>query len=66
MPIDWQLKKKGYIAMSGQIVDAALVPAPKQHHTEEERQAINDGRSARLRMFCKSDFEKHMAAVVGN
>ena len=26
---DWQLKKKGYIPMSGQIVDASLVPAPK-------------------------------------
>ena len=27
---DWQLQKKGYIPMSGQIVDASLVPAPKQ------------------------------------
>lgn len=26
---DWQLQKKGYIPMSGQIVDASLVPAPK-------------------------------------
>ena len=26
---DWQLKKKGYIPMSGQIVDATLVPAPQ-------------------------------------
>jgi|SRR6185312_12174183 transposase len=25
---DWQLHKKGYIPMSGQIVDASLVPAP--------------------------------------
>ena len=26
---DWQLHNKGYIPMSGQIVDASLVPAPK-------------------------------------
>ena len=40
---DWQLQKKGYIAMSGQIVDASLVPAPKQRNTEGERQAIKSG-----------------------
>jgi transposase, IS5 family len=31
---DWQLRKKGYIPMAGQIVDASLVPAPKQRNTE--------------------------------
>ena len=44
---DWQLKKKGYIPMSGQIVDASLVPAPKQRNTDGERQAIKDGKSAK-------------------
>lgn len=44
---DWQLKKKGYIPMSGQIVDATLVPAPKQRNTEDEKQAIKDGKTAR-------------------
>ena len=43
---DWQLKKKGYIPMSGQIVDASLVPAPKQRNTEEEKAAIKAGKSA--------------------
>jgi len=43
---DWQLKKKGYIPMSGQIVDASLVPAPKQQNTEEEKAAIKAGKSA--------------------
>ncbi len=43
---DWQLRKKGYIPMAGQIVDASLVPAPKQRNTEAEKQAIKDGRSA--------------------
>ena len=44
---DWQLNKKGYIPMSGQIVDASLVPAPKQRNTDQERQAIKDGKSAK-------------------
>jgi hypothetical protein len=43
---DWQLHKKGYIPMSGQIVDATLVPAPKQRNTEDEKAAIKDGKTA--------------------
>jgi len=43
---DWQLHKKGYIPMSGQIVDATLVPAPKQRNTEDEKAAIKGGKSA--------------------
>jgi transposase, IS5 family len=43
---DWQLQKKGYIPMAGQIVDASLVPAPKQRNTEAERAAIKEGKSA--------------------
>jgi len=33
--------------MSGQIVDASLVPAPKQRNTEDEKQAVKEGKSAR-------------------
>ncbi|XID29316.1 transposase (plasmid) [Acetobacter orientalis] len=44
---DWQLQKKGYIPMSGQIVDASLVPAPRQRNIEGEREAIKSGKSAR-------------------
>lgn len=43
---DWHLQKKGYIPMSGQIVDASLVPAPRQRNTEGEREAIKSGKSA--------------------
>lgn len=35
---DGQLQKKGYIPMSGQIIDASLVPVPKQRNTEPERE----------------------------
>ena len=44
---DWQLRKKGYIPMAGQIVDASLVPAPKQRNTEDEKAAIKAGKSAK-------------------
>ena len=44
---DWQLHKKGYIPMSGQIVDATLVPAPRQRNTEDEKAAIKAGRAAK-------------------
>ena len=43
---DWQLHKKGYIPIGGQIVDASLVPAPKQRNTEDEKAAIKAGKSA--------------------
>lgn len=38
------LRASGYIAMSGQIVDASLVAAPRQRNTQEEKQAIKEGR----------------------
>ncbi len=43
---DWQLQKKGYLPMSGQIVDATLVPAPKQRNNDAEKEAIRAGKSA--------------------
>ena len=41
---DATLRASGYIAMSGQIVDASLIAAPKQRTTQEEKQAIREGR----------------------
>ena len=46
--LDWQLQKKGYILMPGQIVDASLVPAPKQRNADAEKEAIKAGKSAAL------------------
>ncbi len=51
---DWQLQKKGYIPIGGQtcarprsaIIDASLVPAPKQRNTEDEKAAIKARKSA--------------------
>lgn len=40
---DASLKAAGYLAMSGQIVDATIVAAPKQRNTEGERAAIKAG-----------------------
>src|SRR3954454_4242085 len=41
---DELLRASGFLAMSGQIVDATIVAAPKQRNTQEERQALRDGR----------------------
>jgi transposase, IS5 family len=38
------LTKAGFLAMGGQIVDASLVPAPKQRNTESEKRDIKAGR----------------------
>ena len=40
---DAQLKTAGYLAMSGQIVDACIVAAPKQRNTEAEKAQIKAG-----------------------
>jgi transposase, IS5 family len=40
---DATLRQSGYIAMSGQIVDASLVAAPRQRNTEDEKKAIKLG-----------------------
>jgi transposase, IS5 family len=41
---DRELRSAGYLAMSGQLVDASLVSAPKQRNTRAEKQAIKEGR----------------------
>src|SRR3954454_8641294 len=38
------LRASGFLAMSGQIVDATIVAAPKQRNTQEEKQALREGR----------------------
>ena len=41
---DRQLRAAGYLAMSGQLVDASIVAAPKQRNTRAEKQALKEGR----------------------
>ena len=41
---DDALRAAGFLAMSGQIVDATIVAAPKQRNTIEEKAAIKEGR----------------------
>ena len=40
------LQEKGYLARSGQILDASLISAPRQHNTRAEKEAIKAGKSA--------------------
>lgn len=41
---DAKLKESGYLAMSGQIIDATLVAAPRQRNDDAEKQALREGR----------------------
>ncbi len=41
---DRQLRAAGYLAMSGQLVDASIIAAPKQRNTKAEKQALKQGR----------------------
>jgi IS5 family transposase len=41
--VNTQLLKKGFIARGGQIIDATLVPAPRQHFTRDEKEQIKEG-----------------------
>jgi transposase, IS5 family len=41
---DRELRTAGYLALSGQLVDASIVAAPKQRNTRAEKQAIKEGR----------------------
>ncbi len=40
---DAVIRDAGYIAMSGQLIDATVVAAPKQRNTEEEKTQIRKG-----------------------
>ena len=42
-----QLVARGYVAKGGQIIDASLIPAPKQRNTHEEKEAIKVGKNAK-------------------
>lgn len=42
---DVALKDRGYLAMGGQIIDATVVPAPKQRNTEAETPRSTPGSS---------------------
>jgi IS5 family transposase len=41
---DQALRTAGYLAMSGQLVDATIVAAPRQHNSKAEKQALKEGR----------------------
>jgi len=40
---DGHLARRGYIARGGQILDASIVPVPRNHNTRDENKAIKNG-----------------------
>ncbi|MEN3793295.1 transposase [Fulvimarina sp. MAC3] len=45
--LDRAITEAGYLPMSGQIIDATLVAAPRQRNTEDEKARIKAGESAK-------------------
>ena len=43
LQFDGYLARQGYIARGGQILDASIVPVPKNHNTRDENKAIKAG-----------------------
>jgi len=43
---DARLKANGYLAQGGQIIDATVIAAPRQHLTDEEKALIKEGKAA--------------------
>ena len=41
---DTWLKGKGFLAMSGQIIDASIIAAPRQRNTDAEKAVLKEGR----------------------
>jgi len=39
--VEQQFLKQNYMARGGQIIDASLIPAPKQHFTKEDKAQLN-------------------------
>ena len=42
---DGHLKAKGYLAMGGQIIDATIVPAPRQRNSRDDNAAVKSGKT---------------------
>src|SRR3954453_18910895 len=42
-PFDQALRTAGNLAMSGQLVDATIVAAPRQRNSKAEKQALKEG-----------------------
>ncbi len=40
---DGHLEEQGYLAMGGQIIDASIVPVPKQHNSRDDNSKIKAG-----------------------
>lgn len=45
---DEYLVEQGYAAQGGQIIDATLIPVPKQHNSDDENKRIKQGEASQL------------------
>jgi hypothetical protein len=45
--LDQAITSAGYLPIGGQLIDATLVPAPRQRNAEHEKATIKKGKTAR-------------------
>ncbi|CAH1191616.1 hypothetical protein NTGBS_130052 [Candidatus Nitrotoga sp. BS] len=62
--MEQQLLKQGYIARGGQIIDATLAPAPKQHFTRDDKKQLKGARN--LPLSAQANFVMTMIAASYN
>ena len=62
---DASVRDAGFLAMSGQIVDATIVAAPKQRNTNGEKQAIKEGRIQRTGRTSRPNSRRRIATRAG-
>jgi len=59
------LARQGYIARGGQILDASIVPVPRNHNTREENAAIKKGEGPRVGRTCPRSAGRRTLMPVG-
>ena len=62
---DEHLSRSGYLAKGGQIIDATIIQAPKQHNSQDEKAAIKAGGARRSGKTSPPSSRRRIATRVG-
>ena len=62
---DRHLKQNGYLAMGGQIIDATIVPVPKNRNGREENEAIRSDEMRKAGKAIRPNGDRRIATRAG-
>ena len=62
---DGYLEQQGYLAMGGQIIDASIVPVPKQRNSGDDNARIKEGRHPRAGRTSRPSVPRRIRTRVG-